>query len=388
MYNPTQYNGKELTKKTLCLTYDDGPGKDTYAIAEFLHSLNIRATFFVVGKYAYHHQEILKALKKFGHIIGNHTYDHPDLPYYVSINGNVQDQVFRTDLLIKEYSDDGVIYFRPPYGKWSDEVANDLNLNALISVNYIGPIYWEIAGIDCYCWQQGLSVDDAIDKYMVDLRKKKERGILVMHDEIADMDYLKPQNLTLELTKKLIPHLLKQGYTFVGLDEIESIKKAAEATSRFNIMTSKNKLLSLIDSGSDIIAVDKNSERSIFTMYKSANSKVAIMAANGLYLNTKMKGTLLAVSTHIEDYELFDWIPVDHNCFILRSASGHYLTSTNKNGDNILANAQHMRHAELFKFKSLDIPAKKNISFKARWLLLKRRFMFIKSKLANPLHFD
>src|SRR5690349_5704280 len=123
MYRINPYTDTALLPKTFSLTYDDGPGKNTLEIAKFLHDENIPATFFVVGKYAVQEQSILEEVQSLGHLIGNHTYEHPDMTYYLSVNGDVQNQVLRTDAVIKKYIDDKTIYFRSPYGKWSAEVA-------------------------------------------------------------------------------------------------------------------------------------------------------------------------------------------------------------------------------------------------------------------------
>ncbi|RYE19715.1 MAG: polysaccharide deacetylase family protein, partial [Sphingobacteriaceae bacterium] len=179
MYATHSINGAHLPHKTLCLTYDDGPGVHTLAIAQFLYEQQIRATFFVVGKYAVEQQATLAQLQAMGHIIGNHTYDHPDLPYYVSINGDVQNQVLRTDAVIKPFVNQPT-FFRVPYGKWSVEVANELNSNLLCAVNHFGPIHWDIAGIDCYYWQLEKSVAETVESYRNTIREVG-KGIVVMH---------------------------------------------------------------------------------------------------------------------------------------------------------------------------------------------------------------
>jgi hypothetical protein len=162
MFFNQPYNGSSLPSKTLCFTFDDGPGPNTIPIAEYLHQQAIKATFFVVGKYAIESPEILSRLIELGHNIGNHTYEHPDIPYYVSINGDIQDQVLRTDAVIKQYVGD-TVYFRAPYGKWSPEVAAELNANLFTALNYIGPIHWDIGGVDCWHWFNGWSVEAAIE---------------------------------------------------------------------------------------------------------------------------------------------------------------------------------------------------------------------------------
>jgi len=162
MFFKNNFTGAELPEKTICLTYDDGPGENTLPIANFLKDEGIQATFFVVGKYAFHNTSILSELKKLNHLIGNHTYDHPELPFYKLINGNLQNQIIKTDTVIKEHIDGNTIYFRAPYGAWSDDVADDLNSNILSTINHVGPIYWNVEGNDFDYWAKDLSVDEAV----------------------------------------------------------------------------------------------------------------------------------------------------------------------------------------------------------------------------------
>jgi peptidoglycan/xylan/chitin deacetylase (PgdA/CDA1 family) len=383
LYSIEQYTGINLPEKVLCLTYDDGPGKITREIAEYLNSEDIRATFFVVGKYAYHNADILQSVKNLGHLIANHTYDHPDLPYYVSIGGDVHDQILRTDTLIKQYSDTDIMYFRAPYGKWSKETANEFNSNTLASINYVGPIHWDVTGIDCYYWQNDWSVDAAIEKYLEEINEKK-RGIVVMHDDIADMDYIKHKNNTLELTQKLIPILKQQGYSFVRLDEIDAIKRASEKLTGFNLAISKNWILSL-SSNTEVICTKKNKSNSgagSFHITNLTNGKVAIRASNGMYLNSK-DNNIQANSSNIGEYESFDLVPVNNKQIILRSYNGYYLTCDSKPGAKLQAGGQHMRQAEIFEFNPLYVQTKTQLSFKDRASLVKKRLLFIKSKIFN-----
>ena len=89
MLAPLNITDIGLPPKTLCLTYDDGPGPDSAELGEFLAARGVRATFFVVGKFAGARPQVLDALHAHGHIIGNHSFEHPDMPYYVSIDGDV-----------------------------------------------------------------------------------------------------------------------------------------------------------------------------------------------------------------------------------------------------------------------------------------------------------
>jgi len=61
----------------IALTFDDGPNPFwTPKILEVLDEYGIKATFFVLGKWAQKYREIVKETFNRGHLIGNHTYSH------------------------------------------------------------------------------------------------------------------------------------------------------------------------------------------------------------------------------------------------------------------------------------------------------------------------
>ncbi len=227
------YGRSSLGDRTLCLTFDDGPGRTdspqpapgprTVEIAQYLHKLGIRATFFVVGKFACELPEIMRETQELGHLIGNHTYDHFDLVDYASENGDVISQIARTDSLIRSYVDGPVIFFRPPYGKWDSSIAGALNADPEVSADHVGPIAWDIDCRDWKCWQEGHSPDQCADSCIRRIEESGRRGIILMHDCTADIEALKLANRTFELIQHLVPELLDRGYRFVRLDEIPGI---------------------------------------------------------------------------------------------------------------------------------------------------------------------
>lgn len=382
MYQSQSYNGSDLPAKTLCITFDDGPGEYTADIARFLFENNIQATFFVVGKYAYHHPQILQQLKEMKHLIGNHTYDHPDLPYYVSANGNIIDQVLRTDTIIKPYIDSDKVYFRAPYGKWSAEVADELNKHVL-TANHIGPIHWEIAGIDCYYWQNEWPVAEAAVRYITDI-ELVGKGIVVFHDEIADMDIVKPRNKTLDLLKVLIPQLLEMGYQFVRMDEITSIKTASQENP---ILTLKNKgkYISLKTNLELWVDGEPKDEQNLLQLEHLGHGKVALRAANNLYISTsKTSDEVSAKSNQITATETFDLILVDSHGLMFRCTNGHFL-SIEKTG-KLTASAQYMRQAAIFWYANHNNVVKNTLSIKQKLLLYKKQLLFIKSKLQQKFN--
>src|SRR5581483_2844436 len=100
--------GTSLPPRTVCLTYDDGPGDTpgdgpgphTTELGRYLHERGISATFFVVGRHAEQAPETLARLRDWGHLIGNHTYSHPALADLARAGGDVVGEIARTHEII------------------------------------------------------------------------------------------------------------------------------------------------------------------------------------------------------------------------------------------------------------------------------------------------
>jgi len=69
-----------LNDKEVVLTFDDGPlPATTNKVLAALSAECVQATFFVVGRNAQSSPQVLKAMVRQGHSIGNHTWSHPML---------------------------------------------------------------------------------------------------------------------------------------------------------------------------------------------------------------------------------------------------------------------------------------------------------------------
>jgi len=64
----------------VALTFDDGPDPvDTPRLLDILREKDVKATFFVIGKRAEQHPEVVRRAWEEGHLIANHTWSHPNL---------------------------------------------------------------------------------------------------------------------------------------------------------------------------------------------------------------------------------------------------------------------------------------------------------------------
>jgi len=237
MFYHHDITGAGLPVGTVSLTYDDGPGKDTIALARYLHDEGIRATFFVVGQHVLQSRNALGVLKGLGHLIGNHTYTHAGLVDLVASGGDPVAELTRTDQLIRSYVGE-TVYFRPPYGSWRSKgklvlegsgvsvVANILNSSGRFA-DYLGPIMWNVTGGDWGFWERAESVNGCLAGYVEEI-ERLQRGIVLMHDSSETPEFA-ARNQTFELTKRLVPELRQRGFRFVGLDAVPVVVQSVAA---------------------------------------------------------------------------------------------------------------------------------------------------------------
>src|SRR3984885_3058393 len=101
---------KNRNNHCIYLTFDDGPIPIvTPFVLNILKQYNAKATFFCIGDNVRKHPEVFEQLKKEGHAIGNHTFNH--LNGWHTEDKTYLDNFLQADKLI------GSKLFRPPYGR-------------------------------------------------------------------------------------------------------------------------------------------------------------------------------------------------------------------------------------------------------------------------------
>src|SRR5690606_30457003 len=105
----------ETEEKVIALTFDDGPTKNVDQLLPLLDEYNAKATFFLIGNEIEKHPEEAKKIIEAGHQIGNHTYSHKRM--VLKSPSFIEEEIEKTDELIRSVGYEGEIDFRPPYGK-------------------------------------------------------------------------------------------------------------------------------------------------------------------------------------------------------------------------------------------------------------------------------
>ncbi|WP_245830920.1 polysaccharide deacetylase family protein [Sediminibacillus massiliensis] len=94
---------------------------------------NVKANFFIEGKWASQNRDIVVMIQEEGHLIGNHAYNHPDMRR-LSEQEN-REQIVQTNDILKAITGETPIWFAPPSGSYNDTVvrlASDLNMQTVL----------------------------------------------------------------------------------------------------------------------------------------------------------------------------------------------------------------------------------------------------------------
>jgi len=180
--------------KRIALTFDDGPNPSTTkTLLDGLKKWGVKATFFVQGYRVEKNKKLIKRMYDEGHLIGNHSYNHEN--YLKLSTADLDFQIKHTNALIEEITGETVVYLRPTYGNYTDEVAE--NYNMCLVLWSIDPEDWKYKDAN------------RIARHIVN--KAKDGDIILLHDIYKT---------SVEGALKAIDILKEKGFEFVRVDEL------------------------------------------------------------------------------------------------------------------------------------------------------------------------
>lgn len=195
------YYADDSGDKVLYLTFDNGYEQGhTADILDVLKEEKVPATFFVTGHYVKEEPELVKRMANEGHIIGNHSYHHPD--FSVISKESIKEELDTLEAAVAEITDQKEMqYLRPPRGIFSEQT-----LQWTKELGYTH-VFWSLAFAD---WRTDAQKGW---KYAYDeiLSQVHPGAIILLHTVSSD---------NAAALSRVIKDLKKQGYTFKSLDDL------------------------------------------------------------------------------------------------------------------------------------------------------------------------
>lgn len=183
------FNEGHASKKTVVLTFDDGPGRVLPEILDILKKENVPAVFFWQSRLLYPQRPWKRVIEE-GHQIGTHSSKHSN---YVNLSPHEQVQdLSSSKTKIESIIGQEVKLFRPPFGQYNEHTiaaAKQLGLSTIM---------WRISAMD---WELKEQPEQIIANVIENL---EERAIILLHELTQ----------TVEALPALIAEIRNKGYEF------------------------------------------------------------------------------------------------------------------------------------------------------------------------------
>lgn len=192
----------ETSAPLVALTLDDGPTlRYTRDVLNLLDEKNVNATFFLTGKEIEETPALAADIVRRGHQVANHSFSHSNM----TLMGlaKVRDEIETTDRAIRAAGYQGVIYFRPPYGKKLFTLPWYLSQTARTSITWdVEPESYPDIAEDA----------DAIAEYVI--KNARSGSIILLHV------MYRSREASRQALPKIIDGLRSRGFQFVTVSEL------------------------------------------------------------------------------------------------------------------------------------------------------------------------
>ncbi|MEQ6375662.1 polysaccharide deacetylase family protein [Bacillaceae bacterium S4-13-56] len=193
MYDTTDTNvitsSIDPNRKSVILTFDDGPSRVLKPILDILKEEDVPAMFFWQTKLL-HPKRPWKRVLEEGHSIGTHTIKHPELTK-LSYDAQMKEIALSKEQ-ISQTTGSEVKYFRPPFGRYNEDTLK------IVAELGLSTVLWRIAAID---WE----LKDTPEQIIANVVENLEDGAVILLHELKQTVLVLPE---------LIQEIKKQGYSF------------------------------------------------------------------------------------------------------------------------------------------------------------------------------
>jgi peptidoglycan/xylan/chitin deacetylase (PgdA/CDA1 family) len=190
-------------RKSIALTFDDGPSPSTPLFLDALAEYRAPATFFQVGVNVLRYPDIARAVLAAGHEIGNHSHTHPN--FALKPAAAIEADFTLAQTAIGETTGAQPRLVRAPYGvRWFGFCRMQSRLG-------LTGVMWSVIGLD---WK----LPAAAIAHRV-LSRVRDGGIVCLHDGRGTGE--KPDVApVLEAVRRILPALIGAGYHFESVSQL------------------------------------------------------------------------------------------------------------------------------------------------------------------------
>lgn len=199
------FTGLPRGSRQIALTYDDGPNDPhTIRLLDVLAKHGVRATFFLIGRYVRLHSQIARDIAQAGHVVGNHTFNHPLLIF--KNETEIREEITACRSALQDAIGEPSHLFRPPFGGRRPavlRVSRDLGLQ---------PVMWNLTSYD---WNAPPA--EIIER---NIAKRIHGGDVVLLHDGGHKQMGADRTQTVIATDRLIPRYKAKGYEFVTVSDM------------------------------------------------------------------------------------------------------------------------------------------------------------------------
>lgn len=191
------------SRKSVALTFDDGPCTATAAILKILREYEVPATFFQCGANVLRHPDLAAEVAACGHEIGNHSFSHPNFALHSA--SFIRDEYERAQHAISSVTGQTPTLLRAPFGvRWFGirEAQRRLGLTGVM---------WSVIGLD---WK--LPPNEVAKRVLTCVRGG---DIICLHDGRGTLEN-PDARATVEAVRCIVPELLQTGYHLETVNEL------------------------------------------------------------------------------------------------------------------------------------------------------------------------
>jgi peptidoglycan/xylan/chitin deacetylase (PgdA/CDA1 family) len=199
------FTGLPRGSRQIALTYDDGPNDPhTLRLLEVLARHSVQATFFLIGRYVQQHPKIVREIVKAGHVVGNHSFNHPLLIF--KSETEIHEEISQCRAALQDAVGLHSNLFRPPFGGRRPavlRVARELGFD---------PVMWNVTGYD---WNAPPA--SVLERKVG--RKIRGGDVILLHDG-GHKQMGADRSQTVIATDRLIAQYKSEGYEFVTIPQM------------------------------------------------------------------------------------------------------------------------------------------------------------------------